>query len=81
MKRIRMEVCPSPGASPWKVTIKGSCEYVALTQASALETALGHIYEGVALGKLFTLKIKRRDGTIREERTYPQSSDPKRSKG
>ena len=28
-----------------------------------------------------SLRIHRKDGTIQEERTYPRSSDPKRSKG
>jgi hypothetical protein len=28
-----------------------------------------------------SLKIKREDGTIQEERTYPRSSDPRRSIG
>jgi hypothetical protein len=28
-----------------------------------------------------TVRIHRRDGRIREERTYPRSADPKRSRG
>ncbi|MBA1245405.1 MULTISPECIES: DUF2188 domain-containing protein [Pseudomonas] len=32
-------------------------------------------------GKTASLKIHKGDGTIQEERTYPRSADPRRSKG
>jgi hypothetical protein len=32
-------------------------------------------------GKTASLKIHKEDGTIQEERTYPRSADPTRSKG
>lgn len=32
-------------------------------------------------GKTASLKIHKEDGTIQEERTYPRSADPVRSKG
>jgi len=32
-------------------------------------------------GKTAALKIHKEDGTIQEERTYPRSADPKKSKG
>lgn len=32
-------------------------------------------------GKTASLKIHKEDGTIQEERTYPRSADPKKSKG
>ena len=34
-----------------------------------------------AVGKTGTVKIKKRDGKIQEERTYPRAADPRRSKG
>lgn len=39
--------------------------------------ALGAFFEG----KTASVKIHRVDGTFEEERTYPRSADPKRSKG
>ena len=32
-------------------------------------------------GKTASLKIHKEDGTIQEERTYPRSADPKKTKG
>jgi len=32
-------------------------------------------------GKTASVKIHKADGTIEEERTYPRSADPRRSKG
>lgn len=32
-------------------------------------------------GKTASLKIRKEDGTIQEERTYPRSADPTKSKG
>lgn len=32
-------------------------------------------------GKTVSLKIHKEDGTIQEERTYPRSADPTRTKG
>jgi hypothetical protein len=32
-------------------------------------------------GKTATLKIHKEDGTIQEERTYPRSADPRKTKG
>lgn len=43
------------------------------TKGGALEKALGK--DGGSV------KIKKEDGKIQEERTYPQSEDPKSSKG
>ena len=34
-----------------------------------------------AVGKSGSVKIKKRNGKIQEERTYPRGSDPRRSKG
>jgi Uncharacterized protein conserved in bacteria (DUF2188) len=34
-----------------------------------------------AVGKSGSVKIKKRNGRVQEERTYPRSRDPRRSKG
>ena len=82
MKRIRLEVCPQSGqAKPWKVTKDGDLWAECQTQEHgiALAVTLGHQY--AARGELVTLKIKRPDGRIRDERTYPKGSDPRATKG
>lgn len=82
MKRIRLEVSPSKSRKLWSVTgLGGDRLYVADTQTEAIELARLYIRTGMKAGYTFTLKIKRPDGTIREERTYPRSSDPRRTKG
>lgn len=80
-KRIRLEVCPQKGRWPWKVTVSGRTEYQEQTQADAIARARKWIAGLLKMGHTATLKIKRPDGTIRDERTYPRSSDPRRSKG
>lgn len=82
MKRIRIEVCPQKRAAKhWKVTKAGVAYAQHDRQADAISTAVNLAWVLVAQGWWVTLKIKRRDGTIRDERTYPRSSDPRRSKG
>lgn len=84
MKRVRLEVCPQKGrnkAHPWKVTQSGQTMFECDTQGIAIRTARALADARVAEGKTCTLKIKRPNGEIREERTYPRSSDPRRSKG
>lgn len=81
MKRIRMEVVPWKSGSGWKVKQGGQELACTFTQAEAVAVAVDRAKDLVGSGKLVTLKIKRPDGTIREERTYPRSSDPRRTKG
>lgn len=80
MKRIRMEVLPAK-PSGWSVTADGAEVTKAKTQAEAILMARIHAELLVGQGRTVTLEIKRRDGTIREERTYPRSSDPRKTKG
>lgn len=78
-----MEVCPhkvEPGKA-WKVTKEGTVYATYATQADAIALARALAAQTVARGDTVTLKIKRADGRIREERTWPRSSDPKRTKG
>ena len=80
MKRIRIEVCPQKGRpKPWKVTKDSILWAECRTQADGIGLAvtLGHQYAN--RGELVTLKIKRPDGTIRDERSY--GGDPRRFKG
>lgn len=84
MKRVRIEVCPQNvrnKAHPWKVTQDGQTLFEHGTQAEAIAAARILVDTLVMQGRTATLKIKRPDGTIRDERTYPRSSDPRRSKG
>ena len=82
MKRIHLEVCPQKRApKPWKVTKDGELMGECSTQADAIALAKAIAEANVRDGRTATLKIKRPDGRIRDERTYPRSSDPRRSKG
>lgn len=56
---------PAGGESPW-ATKRGAIK-------SAIFWAKQH--------QPSSLRIHRRDGTIQEERTYPRSSDPRKTKG
>jgi len=83
-KRVRVEVCPQKGrdkAYPWKVTRDGRLAWEHLTQRDAIGAARLVVELIVMEGGKCTLKIKRPNGEIREERTYPRSSDPKGTKG
>lgn len=54
------------------------------TRASKTATTKAEIVEIASeflQGKTASLKIHKEDGTIQEERTYPRSADPARSKG
>jgi hypothetical protein len=50
------------------------------TFASKAAATKGGVLER-AVGKSGTVKIKKRNGKIQEERTYPRGLDPRRSKG
>lgn len=77
-----MEVCPQRNAElPWKVTLDGKLVKGHPTQHVAIDAAVDEAHKLADEGEILTLKIKRRDGTIRDERTYPRSSDPRSSRG
>lgn len=80
-RRIRMEVLPARNPRGWAVTLSGRRVEWGAIKARAV--ALGVYLARVTArdGKLVSLRIKRRDGTIMDERTYPRSSDPRRTKG
>lgn len=79
MKRLRLEVLKKAGL--WHVKEGKAFILSAFTQATAIAFARQRIAALVARGDIVTLKIKRPSGQIREERTYPRSSDPRRTKG
>lgn len=79
MKRIRLEVCPQ--RKRWKVTKASAIHAKHDRQRDAIATAVLLAKQLVADGELVTLKIKGRDGRVRDERTYPRSSDPRRTRG
>lgn len=81
MKRIHLEVCPDKRVGDWKVTVSRVVEFRLPTQGEAIAAAVRWANAEAKAGKWLTLKIKRPDGRVRDERTYPRSSDPRRSKG
>ena len=81
MKRLYVEVAPDKRSAGWKVNVGGTVTGGFATQRAAIAACVGWCREMGKLGKPVTLKIKRPDGRIRDERTYPRSSDPKRSRG
>lgn len=80
MKRTLLEVTPA-GASGWKVTRSGRKVSGASRKADAQRAAVQLAHVLANAGRLVSLKIKGRDGRIQEERTYPRSSDPRRTRG
>lgn len=76
-----MEVCPQSAGRPWKVTREGDVAGECMTQALAIALARMLVDLQLKEGNTVTLKIKRPNGTIRDERTFPRSSDPRSSKG
>jgi len=68
----------SPTADGWELKIVGA-ERASKRAATKQElvNALTQFFDD----KTASVKIHRADGSIEEERTYPRSADPKRSKG
>lgn len=62
----------------WELKKEGAARAskTAATKAEIVEVASGFLQ-----GRTASLKIHKEDGTIQEERTYPRSADPSRSKG
>lgn len=78
MRRRRWEVSPCKGR--WQVTCDRERISECDTQGDGIQLAVTLCKRRWKdLGQLSTLKIKRPDGRIRDERTY--GADPVRSKG
>ena len=63
----------------WALKKDGSGETVK-TYATKAKAIKGGVLER-AVGTTGSVKIKKRDGRIQEERTYPRNMDPRSSKG
>lgn len=65
-------------AAGWELRKQGAshASKTAPTKAEMIEIAAEYFQ-----GKVASLKIHKEDGTLQEERTYPRSADPARSKG
>jgi hypothetical protein len=77
---IRLDVVPWRGR--WKVKRGATRIGMDRTQHGAISWAQAVAWRLlVADARGVTIRIHRPDGRVREERTYPRSADPKRSKG
>ena len=63
----------------WVLKTDGSGQTVKTFATKAAATKGGVLEK--AVGKTGSVKIKKRNGKIQEERTYPRSADPRGSKG
>ncbi|WP_350298789.1 DUF2188 domain-containing protein [Pseudomonas putida] len=68
----------SPTADGWELKKAGAER--ASKRAATKQELVGSL-AGFFDGKTASVKIHKADGTIEEERTYPRSADPGRSKG
>ncbi|MFK5733030.1 DUF2188 domain-containing protein [Pseudomonas urmiensis] len=68
----------SPTADGWELK-KAGAERASKRSSTKQElvASLSEFFQG----KTASVKIHKADGTIEEERTYPRSDDPRRSKG
>lgn len=62
----------------WDLTKEGA-DRASISKPTKTETM--DATEAFMADKTGSVKIHRQDGTIEEERTYPRSADPSRSKG
>ena len=67
----------SPTLDGWELKKAGERASKRTTTKQELVSALADFFEG----KTASVKIHSADGTLEEERTYPRSADPRRSKG
>ncbi|HGA2317339.1 MULTISPECIES: DUF2188 domain-containing protein [Pseudomonas putida group] len=68
----------SPTSEGWELKEAGAeCASKRASTKHELVSAIADFFDG----KTASVKIHKADGTIEEERTYPRSADPRRSKG
>ena len=81
MKRAIIRVMRPAGRPRWCVCI-GVLELPHKTQADALREAITMAYRHIFCpARLAQVVLHGKDGRIRWERTFPRSSDPRRSEG
>lgn len=68
----------SPTADGWELKKAGAER--ASKRAATKQELVGSLADFFD-GKTASVKIHKADGTFKEERTYPRSADPRRSKG
>ncbi|MBH3382796.1 DUF2188 domain-containing protein [Pseudomonas juntendi] len=68
----------SPTADGWELKKAGAVR--ASKRAATKQELVGSLADFFD-GKTASVKIHKADGTFEEERTYPRSADPRRSKG
>ncbi|MGH6824291.1 DUF2188 domain-containing protein [Methyloceanibacter sp.] len=78
-KLPRFSLAHNETTKKWELKKEGSSEVMKrfATKAAALK---GGVLEK-AVGGRGSVRIRKRDGKIQEERTYPRSADPRGSKG
>ena len=78
-KLPRFSLAHNENTKKWELKKEGSSEVMKrfATKAAALK---GGVLEK-AVGGRGSVRIRKRDGKIQEERTYPRSADPRGSKG
>lgn len=83
-KRTQVHVVPDRKSRRWFVKVNGRVnDYLAWPYLGwpRKRDAVAYAVDLAKYRQPSTLKIHKRDGTIQEERTYPRSSDPRRTKG
>jgi hypothetical protein len=68
----------SPDGTQWKLHREGSDRATRVfdTKTQAMKESVAYMHEHGG-----SLRIQKENGAIQEERTYPRSADPRRSKG
>ena len=61
--------------------LKNGAKQVVQSFDKKADALLGGVLEGAVGNGGGSVQIRKQDGTIQQERTYPRSSDPKRSPG
>lgn len=79
--RIYYEVAPSKAGTGWTVSRDGKVVERFCTKATAVDVAIEEARGEAGHGQPTSLRIKGRNGRVQEERTYPRSSDPRRTPG
>jgi hypothetical protein len=75
----RYSLAYSAKSKKWELRSEGSGKVVRAFASKAAATKGGVL--GRAIGGNGSVKIKKRNGKVQEERTFPRGSDPRRFKG
>jgi Uncharacterized protein conserved in bacteria (DUF2188) len=78
-KRAVYEVQYDAHKRNWRVIAEGSAN--ASARADTKDAAIRRAVEFANAKPLGQVRVKRMDGTLQYERTYPRSSDPRRTRG